>query len=256
MGRHVQLPWLDPDVLQTRAHRAGRAREIAGERAHRRAVARELLLPHVLDVDDPLWPRARVRQIGVAERCLAHPLVLRQLLGPRRSHPRPLEARKIGQPRPYADPEGEHVDPLRARDDAMRLLLGEVDEAVAGADLVGRELLTVPLPRQAGSAEHVENLLLVALHVDRRRAFARVDLDPVYAHGNAPGGRAEVGPVRGQLVADLGALALGVFPVRDRGHGPSLGKRAHERSRRGGDDDHGQERRPRERGDSPRGEAR
>src|SRR5205085_2607221 len=63
-------------------------------------------------------------------------------------------------------------------------------------------------------------------------------------------------PVRGELVAYLGALALGVVPVGDRRHAPSLGEATYERGRPRGDHDHGQEWRPEQRGRPARGQPR
>ena len=42
--------------------------------------------------------------------------------------------------------EGEIVDPLRARNDRVRLGAREMDEAIAGSNLVGRLAVAVVLP--------------------------------------------------------------------------------------------------------------
>jgi hypothetical protein len=89
----------------------------------------------------------------------------------------------------------------------VRFLAGEVDEAVARADLERHVLVADALPRKAGAREDEEDLLLVGFDVKRRRALAGVDPDPVQANVSRAGGRAEVGPVAADR-AGFAVLAL------------------------------------------------
>src|SRR5919197_1561341 len=84
--------------------------------------------------------------------------------------------------------EREHIEALVAGDERVRLLAREMDEAVTGTDLVRLALL----PRQPGAAEDPEDLLLFALRVNRRRAFAAQDLDAVDADGHRSRGLSEL----------------------------------------------------------------
>src|SRR5215208_2792932 len=92
----------------------------------------------------------------------------------------------------------------------MCLVKVSVDDAVAGADPVR---LTVQ-PGEAGTAEHVEDLLRVAVHVWRRRHFAGGELDAVCAGAPAASGRAERGPRAGHLAA-VPTTLFDLVPVRD-----------------------------------------
>jgi hypothetical protein len=148
----------------------------------------------LVEVDDPVRPPTRLRQLGVAELELFLPLMHIDLIRPEHPDPSALQAWEKGELGRCAHAENQIVDPVRPRDDGMRLLAGAVDEAVAGADLVRRLDLAVVLPREPRAGEDKEDLLLAALHVQRRRAGARLDLDAVDADRDASGRRAEIGP--------------------------------------------------------------
>ena len=85
-----------------------------------------------------------------------------------------------------------------------------MDDAVAGADLVD----VAVLPGEAGAAEDVDDLLLGALDVRRRRPLAGVDLEPLQPDGDRPGRASEVAPDRAQ-VSELVAPAVDIVPVDD-----------------------------------------
>ena len=71
-----------------------------------------------------------------------------------------------------------------ARQERVRLAVGTVDDRVALDDLVGLALL----PAQAVAGEHVEDLLLLAVHVHRHLAAARRNLEPAGADPGRAGG--------------------------------------------------------------------
>src|SRR5205085_2707939 len=74
--------------------------------------------------------------------------------------------------------EGQRVDSVVARDERVRLLADEVHQTVAGPDLEGLVAVSLALPREPRPAEDEEDLL-VALGMQRSRALARFDTDPV-----------------------------------------------------------------------------
>src|SRR5438067_2408395 len=82
-------------------------------------------------------------------------------------------------------------EPLLAGDEGVGLPAGQVDDTVARSDLVRLALL----PREAGPAEDLGDLLLLTLAVHRRRALPRQDLDAVDADRHRAGGGAEIRPV-------------------------------------------------------------
>jgi hypothetical protein len=73
------------------------------------------------------------------------------MLASRRLHPRGWDtddtgSREPGAGRRNAHPEGEHIEPVRSRDERVRGLAGQMDEAVALRDLVDERLASLPLP--------------------------------------------------------------------------------------------------------------
>jgi hypothetical protein len=110
--------------------------------------------------------------------------------------------------------EGDDVQPVVAGEQRVPFTAGEVDDAVAFADLVhahvarGAELL----PGPAASAEDVEDLLFRALDVRGGRPAAGIDLDPVDAEPGRAGGSGEVGPRTGE-VTHFGAVGFRFVPV-------------------------------------------
>src|SRR6187431_556633 len=93
------------------------------------------------------------------------------------------------------------------------MLLGQVDEGVVFADL---EDLAV-LPRETGTAENEEDLLLRPLGVRGSRPLARVDQDAFEPDGDTPGRASKVVPAPGDVPA-LSPVRLDVVPVRDVAH--------------------------------------
>ena len=218
--RGAEHPSLDAVVVDAGLHRAGRDSQVAAVDEH--VPSSPILLLDFVDVDDPSRARARLRQLGIAERILLLPLVRLDHPGPEHPHPSRLQA---GEERVLglgARAEDEIVDPLPAGDDRMRLGACEVDETVAGADLVGLLAVAIVLPGQTGACEHEEDLLLCPLHVQRRRARAGVDLDAVDADSDRAGGPAEIGPGRAER-ALVGAERLDFVPVHHvLGHAATL----------------------------------
>ena len=145
------------------------------------------------DVDDGRRARRQLADLGRAGRGLARPRVI--LLGadrrPGLAEPRDAGARQPRDAvRERALPEREHVEPVGPGLQRVRVLEREVDEAVAGAHLVADGIaLALPLHGDARAAEHVEDLLLGALEMERRRPHAGVDLDPLHADRAATRGR-------------------------------------------------------------------
>ena len=72
-------------------------------------------------------------------------------------------------------PEGEHDEAVVARAERVRVLEREVDEAVARADGVRLLVVAVGLERDARAGEDVEDLLLGALEMQRRRPASGID---------------------------------------------------------------------------------
>ena len=107
-------------------------------------------------------------------------------------------------------PADQHLEPVGAAAQRVLLVIGEVDDAVAGAQLV--DLLV--LPGEARPAEHEDDLLGGAVRVGRGRQPARIDPDAVDADRRAADRIAEPLPARRHL-ALLAAARLGVVPVRD-----------------------------------------
>src|SRR5689334_10971319 len=87
-----------------------------------------------------------------------------------------------------------------------------MDDAVARPHLVRLPVL----PRDARAAEDEEDLLLVELDVDGRRALARIDEEPRDAHVARADGVAEVDADDAHRPGVV-TVALDLVPVRDHG---------------------------------------
>lgn len=129
---------------------------------------------------------------------------------PRAAEPCDARAREVADLGSVPRPEGEHVEPVVAGAERVRLPAGEMDEAVSRPDLVGLLLLE----RDTRPGEHVEDLLLGRLPVQGRRPLARIDLDALNAYTHAPRSVAEVSP-GAREVGELCAARLDVVPVND-----------------------------------------
>ena len=106
--------------------------------------------------------------------------------------------------------EDEVVEAFRPRDERVLELVGAVDDAIAGPDLV--HLLV--LPREPGAREHVVDLLGGAVRVGRRRQLPRRDANPVEADALRPGRVAEPLPRRIHL-ALRPMMQLDLVPVSE-----------------------------------------
>jgi hypothetical protein len=104
----------------------------------------------------------------------------------------------------------EHVETRSRPGDRVRLGARQVQDAVACAHRVGASVL----PAEALTGEHVEELLLVTVHVDGHRALA--GREPVAAEPGAvgPRGGAET-PARAAQVAPVDHGRLDLVPVRE-----------------------------------------
>ena len=174
--RRVQLPGKDLGVADARSARARLAPGVRarGGRPSRRRARRPR------DRRRGRWSTARreLRHLGRAGRRLARPRMI--LLGADRRPglPEPRDAR-ARQPRDAgrvrALPEREHVEPVGPGLERVRVLEREVHEAVARA--APRSRRESPSPSHCTEtpepAEDVEDLLLGALEVERRRPHAR-----------------------------------------------------------------------------------
>src|ERR671936_849050 len=107
-------------------------------------------------------------------------------------------------------PKSQHLQPFLAGDERVCLLARQMDQTVAGADLVRLALL----PRQPGAAEDVGDLLLLALAVRWGRPLAWKDLDAVDADGHGARCTAQIGPICGKRPL-LEELARSLVPVGD-----------------------------------------
>jgi hypothetical protein len=115
-----------------------------------------------------------------------------------RAAPHDPGARQPGQPGVRALREGEHVQAAVAAEDRVRLGADAVHDAVARPDAEGPAVL----PAQPRAGQHVEDLLLVAVHVHGHRPLARAE--PVAAQAGAR--RAGRGPEPPALAAQLAAV--------------------------------------------------
>src|SRR5262245_25365902 len=135
--RRVQLSREHLREADPRLHRAHLFPRVANAAADRRRLA--LGGVEIRDVDDRRGPRCELAVLDRSGGGLARPGVV--LLGTDRSpgltEPRHTCARKPGDAlREGALPEREHVQPVRACVERVRVLEGDVQKAVAGADLV------------------------------------------------------------------------------------------------------------------------
>src|ERR1044071_5149698 len=124
-----------------------------------------------------------------------------------------IETWEIRQRRMWSDPEGEHIQTALSGREGVRLPAGEMHEAVAGADLERRILVALTLPREPGARKNEEDLL-VALGMERSRAAAGRDADPVHVDPVAAGGTRQLRPGAADR-SGLVVLALDVVPVND-----------------------------------------
>src|SRR5581483_3474521 len=214
----VELAGRDVRVVEPGLHGAGGGAELA------RAVAELAAVEDVeLDLDEPDDVRrtlARVRELRLGQGALELPLVPEVDVEERRADPDLLDAREpgvAGSPLPSRVPVGEHVEAARARDERVRRPGRMMDEAGTGFDLADDVVALVrALPRQARAVEHEEDLLVVAVRVERRRAAARMDTNAVDADADRAGGLAEVPPA-GVDASHLVVVLLDVVPVGDVG---------------------------------------
>jgi hypothetical protein len=106
--------------------------------------------------------------------------------------------------------EDQHVEPVGPSPQRVLLVVGEMDDAIAGADVV--DLLV--LPREARPPEDEDDLLRGTVGVGRSREPARVDAYPVDPDGDGARGVPEPLPARGHLPL-LAASGLDLVPMRD-----------------------------------------
>src|SRR5579859_4387220 len=90
--------------------------------------------------------------------------------------------------------EREQID-VGDRVDRVAATAGQVDDAVAGADLRYPSLV----PAQARAGQHIEDLLLAAVLVHGRRPAAGWDLDPPHADADGAGRLAKERPSPAQM---------------------------------------------------------
>src|SRR4029450_7583137 len=169
----------------------------------------------LVDVDDATRARAGLRQLRLGKLGLHRPLVTAVDVDDRVRDANHAQPREVGV-RPFGpDAEGERFDAVLARDEAVRLAVDEVDEAVARADLIRDVVvaLVLTLPGQTGAAKDEEDLL-VTLAVQRGRALAWIDADPVGANPDRARRAREVGPVAADRTG-LAVVAVEVVPVND-----------------------------------------
>ena len=94
-------------------------------------------------------------------------------------------------------PEGEHVEPAVARLQRVGVLEREMHEAVTRAHRIPLDAVAVVLNGDPVAGEHVEDLLLRALEMQRRAPTAGLDRDALDADGD------RVGPVSERHVAAI-----------------------------------------------------
>ena len=163
------------------------------------------------DVEDVRRARLGLAYLRLPGCDLARPgMIAGARIRPRREDPGDVPARQVGDLQRNAHAVDEDVEPVVAGPQRVRPGARRMDDAVAGPDLVDLPVL----PGEAGAAEDVDDLLLGALDVRRRRPLAGVDLEPLQPDGDRPGRASEVAPDRAQ-VSELAAAALDVVPVRD-----------------------------------------
>jgi hypothetical protein len=183
------------------------------------AAVEELRLD-VLEPDDVSRPYTGQRRPRLGQRAFELPLVPQVDVEERRADPDLLDGREpvaAAGPGAAPVPVRQHVEAVRRGDERVRRPGRQVDEAGPRADLADDVLAPLAaLPRQARASEHEEDLLVVAVGVERCRAAARMDADAVYADANGAGSVAQVPPRR--MDASLLVVVLfDVVPVRDVG---------------------------------------
>src|SRR5579885_1927387 len=138
------------------------------------------------------------------------PRVVVAALDPRPAHAHRARAGQPGQLRLVARAVDQHVEALLSGAQRVLLVVGDVDDAVAGADLVHLAVL----PGEPVAAQDVDDLLGDAVRVRRRRQPARVDAHPVHADADRARGVSQALPLGGHL-ALLQPVRLDVVPVGD-----------------------------------------
>src|SRR6478735_5259608 len=139
-----------------------------------------------------------------------------------RVHPQHAGAREPGRRRPRPLAEGQDVEAVVSRDERVVLRRGDVDDRVALAHLARCRAAAVVLPEDARTAEHVEDLLLRELGVDRRRAPAGLDLQQRDADAVGPDRIAQV-HARQAHRTGLEDAALDLVPVGDHDSSNRIG---------------------------------
>src|SRR5207302_796536 len=175
----------------------------------------ERLLLDVLEVDDRCRTVAGLGRLRRTGRDFALP-GMSPLPGFDPALGEPGDAR-AGKMRRLVEPAvavREHVEPVRAGLERVRLALTSMDEAVAGSDCVGLPVL----PRQARPVEDEEDLLRRSVHVSRCRPEAGLDLDPLDTDADRARRPPERAPGRAQMACRL-APSRHLVPVGD-GHAP------------------------------------
>ena len=211
-------------------------RDLAQARAfgHRPKIAivdvRGVVALRFRDVEDVRGPLSGGARLGLPGRGLPLPWVsaVRGRVEPGRIH---ANRSRSGQESPCvigAHSKGEQVQPLAARFVGVGLLRGEIDEAVAGSDLVRGPVH----PGEPRTGEDVEDLLLDELRVSRRRPFARVDFEACHAHAHGAGRRPEIAR-RHREMACLAPVPFELVPVHQVLHGAYDNLRERAESRRG-----------------------
>src|SRR5262245_2918728 len=181
--RRVQLPREHlrmSDPCLARSHRPSGKADTTADGGRLPLVGLE-----VGNVHDRRGPQRDLTELGWPDCGLARPRVV--LLRADR-HPGLAEPGDAGTREPRdslrvgALAEGEHVEPIRTRQQRVAALEREVQEAVSGMHLIGGVVaLALPLDRDSRPAEHVEDLLLGALEVEGRRPLPGIDLDALEA---------------------------------------------------------------------------
>ena len=208
-----ELPRRHDEMREPGPLRPGGVTQVPDDAAHAAVLAVDRL--DVREVDDARRPLGQLVPRRRPDSCLAGPRVVlgRTLEHPGRSEPGNPGARQQRVGRVVTLPEREHDEPLVPRADRVRVLEREVNEAVALPHGEGTLRVAVPLIRDPGAREDVEDLLLRALEMERRRPPARLDRDPLHAGGNRVRSRERL--PRRRDVPPLPPFALDLVPVGD-----------------------------------------
>ncbi len=170
---------------------------------------------HLVEVDDRGGPRSRLgRKLGRSQTGFVDELGGRSLerAGLRAHDPPPhqrhAQAGEAGGLVPAAQAEGEHVEGLE-RVHRVGASVWQVHDAITGPDLG----CSAPLPGEPAASQDVEDLLLEAVLVGRRRPAARRNLDSPQADAERSRGLAEHCPAAAQVsqlvLADGGVVEVG-----------------------------------------------